>query len=371
LSKKLIIILSACLVCLATVGIVVGVCCFGKTEDAVELSIPAITVDLRAPENKVGVPVDLKSEVTDSDGRKLTDDEWLLGCKFSKAYIKSLGVGDYVFAYKSEKAYGTIRLTVTDNEKPAYLFEREIPEEVPFFSDVLLPGMVKEQDSYQDDCEPSYRLTENGSEISFKTVDGKFFAESLAGGKYEWIATIVKGGKVYEYKQEFMVSTFGQWLKSIENELIFNVQTGEYLTADNGVYTVDTSANNGDFFFNVDNSVLRKAISAGKTRVCVEVVTDKAVYGGEEHTGSMWLSNGWKGYVWAFSGKDEYDEDTTGDNSTPPRISGMKTTDDGKYRYYTTGFLKEEYFSAQSKNPLQLQFANKARVNATLKISFE
>lgn len=44
---------------------------------------------------------------------------------------------------------------------------------------------------------------------------------------------------------------------------------------------------------------------------------------------------------------------------------------DGKFNYYTTGFLRETYFSGASKNPLQLDFANKAKVKAIVKVSFE
>ena len=43
----------------------------------------------------------------------------------------------------------------------------------------------------------------------------------------------------------------------------------------------------------------------------------------------------------------------------------------GKFNYYTTGFLRDSYFSAASKNPLQLDFANKAKVKATIGVSFE
>lgn len=64
----------------------------------------------------------------------------------------------------------------------------------------------------------------------------------------------------------------------------------------------------------------------------------------------------------------EYDEDSSAEAS--PRISGMKIVN-GKFNYYTTGFLRDSYFSAASKNPLQLDFANKAKVKATIGVSFE
>lgn len=342
----------------------------GKKDDGsiTEISIPAITVDLRAPENKADVPADVKSEVFDASGRKLDETEWLLNSKFSKAYIRSLGAGEYTFTYKTEKTTGIIRLTVTDTEKPAYVFVSEIPETIPFYSSIILPKAVKDQDSYQDDYEATYTLTKDGEIAEFSETENGYEAAALKQGEYVWTATIVKNDVAYEYSQSFIVGTFEAWLKDKENELWLDKQSGSYLQAQGGTYEIDTFANNDMFSYTIENSVLQIAMAAGKTKVRVEALCDKIVDGGEEGTGTIWLSNNWKGYVWAFSGAKEYDKDDSAEIS--PRISGMKIVD-GKFNYYTTGFLRETYFSAASKNLLQLDFANKAKVKATVKVSFE
>lgn len=333
-----------------------------------EISIPAIAVDLSAPENKAEVPADVKSEVFDQSGRKLDNTEWLLNSKFSKAYIRSLGVGEYTFTYKTEKTTGTIHLTITDNEKPAYVFLSEIPETLSYLSSINLPKIVKDQDSYQGDYVAEYTLTKDGERTEFSEMENGYSVSRLKEGEYRWTATILKESVSYEYFQTFVVCPFDEWLKEKENELWLDKQSGNYLQAQEGAYIIDTSTNGDMFSYTIDNSVLQTAMAAGKTKVCVEVLCDKIVDGGETGTGSIWLSNGWKGYVWAFSGADEYDKDDSAEAS--PRISGMKMVN-GKYNYYTTGFLRDSYFSAASKNPLQLDFANKAKVNATVTITFE
>lgn len=342
--------------------------CKNNGDAITEISIPAISVDLCAPENKAEVPADVKSEVFDETGRKLDDSEWLLNSKFSKAYIRALGVGEYTFTYKTEKTTGVIRLTVTDNQKPAYVFFSEIPEKLPFLSNVQLPKIVKDQDSYQGDYPATYKLTKNGEEAEFSETESGYFAAALKEGEYRWTATILKESVSYEYFQTFTVGTFDEWLKDNENELWLNKQSGNYLQSENGEYEIDTSLNNDMFSYTIDNSVLQIAMAAGKTKVRVDVLCDKIVDGGEQGSGSMWLSNGWKGYVWAFSGAKEYDTDYSTEES--PRISGMKIIN-GKFNYYTVGFLRDSYFSANSKNPLQLDFANKAKVRAVVTISFE
>lgn len=356
--------------CAASVSFGALICGCGKNDDGkiTEITIPAITVDLRAPENRAEVPADVKSEVFDKNGRKLDSGEWLLNSKFSKSYIKSLGAGEYTFTYKTERTTGTIHLVITDNEKPAYVFSSEIPETLLFRSDVDLPKMVKDQDSYQADYTAAYALTKNGEAAEFSETENGYVAAALTEGEYRWTATIEKDGVSYEYFQTFAVGTFDDWLKAKENELWLDKQNGDYLRSDGGEYEIDTSANNDMFSYTIDNSVLQIAMSAGKTKVRVEVLCDKIVDGGEAGTGSLWLSNSWKGYVWAFSGAVEYDEDSSAEAS--PRISGMKIVN-GKFNYYTTGFLRDSYFSAASKNPLQLDFANKAKVKATIGVSFE
>ena len=336
----------------------------------IEIEIPTVTVDLSAPENKVGVSAAEKSEVFDSSGRKLTAEEWLLNSKFSKAYIKRLGAGEYTFSYKSETKKGTIKLIVTDDGKPNYVFASEVPDTLNYLEKARLPRLVREQDSYQDDYSPAYSLKKGDEEIEVaETDDGEGFVSSkLEAGDYVWKAVIEKDGKTFEYARTFSVTTFEQWLTSIQDEIILDKQTGEYIKAENGKYPIDTT-NNGDMFsYTIDNSVLRIAMTAGKTMVKAEVLSDRLIDGGETvNNGTLWLSNGWKGYQWAFSGANEYTEDKSKDK--PPRISGMKKDGD-KFNYYTTGYLNNSYFSAESKNPLQLDFANGAKAKTLVTITF-
>ena len=94
------------------------------------INIPQVTVDLQNPENKVEVPAEEPSKVFDRFGNPLTDSQWLLNSKFAKSYIQSLGAGSYTFTYESAAATGTVPLTVTDEQKPDYVFTSEIPETV-------------------------------------------------------------------------------------------------------------------------------------------------------------------------------------------------------------------------------------------------
>ena len=340
---------------------------FGCAGDKVtEINIPAVTVDLSAPENRVEVSASEKSEVFDESGRKLGESEWLLNSKFSKAYIRSLGAGEYKFTYKSAKHTGTITLVVKDEAAPAYVFAAELKESYDFLSSPVLPLLVKEQDSYQEDFEPTYELKKDGEVFETTAAENGFVTGELTGGAYEWKATIIKGGETYEFKKRFKVGTFEEWLKAKENAFLFDAQTGEYLAAENGVYKVNTE-NNGDMFsYKVDNSVLQIAMKAGKTKFRVEILSDRII-DAEAGNGSAWCSNGWKGYVWAFSGATEYEEDKL--NDVPPRFSGMKITENG-YLYYTEGLLIDKYFEKDPEKPLQIDFANGAKTVASISVTF-
>ncbi len=340
---------------------------FGCVGDKVtEINIPAVTVDLSAPENRVEVSASEKSEVFDASGRKLGENEWLLNSKFSKAYIRSLGAGEYKFTYKSAKHTGTITLVIKDEAAPAYVFAAELKESYDFLSSPVLPFLVKEQDSYQEDFEPTYELKKDGEVYETTAAANGFITGELTGGAYEWKATIIKDGETYEFKKSFKVGTFEEWLKAKENAFLLDAQTGEYLAAENGVYKVNTE-NNGDMFsYKVDNSVLQIAMKAGKTKFRVEILSDKIIDVGAGN-GSAWCSNGWKGYVWAFSGAAEYEEDKLSD--VPPRFSGMKITENG-YLYYTEGLLIDRYFEKDPEKSLQIDFANGAKVAASISVTF-
>lgn len=335
-------------------------------EEVTEINIPAVTVDLSAPENRVEVSASEKSEVFDESGRKLGENEWLLNSKFSKAYIRSLGAGEYKFTYKSAKHTGKITLVVKDEAAPAYVFAAELKEKYDFLSSPVLPLLVKEQDSYQEDFEPTYELKKDGEVYETTAAENGFVTGELTGGAYEWKATVIKGGKTFEFKKSFKVGTFEDWLKTKENAFLFDAQTGEYLAAENGVYKVNTASNGDMFSYKVDNSVLQIAMKAGKTKFRVEVLSDVIIDVGAGN-GSAWCSNGWKGYVWAFSGAAEYEENKL--NDVPPRFSGMKITENG-YLYYTEGLLIDKYFETDPEKPLQIDFANGAKAAASISVTF-
>lgn len=330
------------------------------------ITIHDVTVDLSAPENKVAVSQTEKSTVKDSDGRTLTDKEWLLNSKFAKSYIQSLGSGEYVFTYETSTKKGTIKLIITDKEKPGYLFGFAMQSEYNYLETVQLPYLVKDQDNYQGDYVPTYKLYKGAEEMTFNAADNGFVTDKLSAGSYLWKAVIEKGDKVFEYSSEFRVKTFEEWLASVADSMLFNKQTNEFIKAENGKYVIDTTANGDMYSYTVDNSVLQVAMTAGKTAVKVEVLSD-VIIDAEKNNGDLWLSNGWRGYVWAFSGVKEYVEDKSAE--APPRISGMQKVGDN-FNYYTTGYLKNSYFSAESKNPLQLDFANGAKAKAIVTISF-
>lgn len=330
--------------------------------EVVEITIPTVTADLSAPENKVAVSANEKSEVFDKNGRKLTDEEWLLNSKFSKAYIKSLGMGEYEFSYRSKTKKGTIKLVITDDNKPNYVFDFDLAASFNYLERVNLPKLVKEQDSYQEDYTPVYTLEKDGGKVE---LDG-FLTPKLEAGSYVWKAVIEKGGKTFEYVGNFVVKTFEEWLSEIRDTMLFDNQTGEYIKSVDGKYPIDTTNNAGMFSYTVDNSILQSAMTAGKTQVKVEVLSD-VIINADQGNGDLWLSNGWNGYVWAFSDSKEYFEDKS--NDLPPRISGMTKVGD-KFNYYTTGYLRNAYFSASSKNPLQLDFANGAKAKTVVTVTF-
>ena len=131
-----------------------------------------------------------------------------------------------------------------------------------------------------------------------------FVSPKLDAGDYVWKAVIEKDGKTFEYVRNFTVKTFEQWIVSIEDELLLDKQTGAFIKAENGKYAVDTTNNNEMFSYTIDNSILQAAMTAGKTQVKVEVLSEVVINLDENGTGNgtLWLSNSWKGYVWAFSG---------------------------------------------------------------------
>ncbi len=334
----------------------------GKSAHLKTITIPAITVDLQAPENRVEVPSDEPSRVYDAEGNALTDAQWLLNSKFAKDYIRQLGEGSYTFQYEGTTSQGTISLTVTDSQKPDYLFTAELPETVQFFSTLTLPELVKNQDSYQDDCSVSYALKRGEQTIELE--DG-FVTPNLKEGTYTWTASAMKDGEPWEFTQSFYVQSFAEYLASMENELLKDNQTGEYLKIQDGIYTADASANTLDYYYSINHKVLELAVQAGMKTVTFTIVLDEPLI--YESTGSIWISNNWSGFVFGLMGTGP---ETIG--SLPLSASNLNYgkiySEGGRYIYQGTVYLSLDVFTIAQ--PLTMQF-NLAKCIADVTVEFQ
>ncbi len=346
------------------------------------ITIPDVTVDLVAPENKVQVPADEKSEMFDANGNKLTAKQWLLNSKFSKSYIQSLGVGEYTFTYKSATKTGTVKLIITDNAQLDYVFLGQVPEMLTYMEQIQLPVLVKNQDSYQEVYEPTYSLTKDGEAIEYVTVGETFQTNALMQGDYQWIATVGEGERAKTFSQSFYVQSFEEYELSKRNELLYSNQMGAYIPYEDGKYFIDLSNNGNMVYFPIDWEVTDKAITAGKTRAEFKLTTNTwfcerdtngdLIVG--EHAGSMWVTNSWKGYNIGCSGKDNK-VDNCETNESYPLISNIEVDDKGTadesddtYTYIIVAFLKRAYFNIAQ--PLELSFAYGCNVQADLEITF-
>ena len=332
--------------------------------DLETISIPDIVVDLASPENKVEVPSNEPSSVYDAQGRQLTSEEWLLNSKFAKTYIVKLGVGEYTFEYRSSTKKGTIALTITDDQRPKYIFSYDIPDVVIYLEQIELPTVIMDQDSYQSGAYIEYSLLKEDTRIEVAESENGYITPALDAGSYSWVASCQKNGVTYEYTQTFEVQTFDAWVETQREEFFFDEQKQEFVAyTENEGYIVDTSSNSGDFKYSIAHEIIRKAMSAGKTKATFTVITD-VIIGGDN--GTVWFTNGWKGYAVGFSNdKENYKDNSTGN---PPYISSMEINGDS-YIYKGTAFLLEAYFS--ENNPLELQFANGAKCTAAVSITFE
>lgn len=313
--------------------------------------IPAITVDLQAPENRVEVPADEASTVYDAQGNVLTKNQWLLNSKFAKSYIQSLGTGTYQFRYESATATGTINLTITDSQAPDYLFTGELPETVVFLSSLTLPELVKNQDSYQSDCTVSYALKKGEETVA---LEEDFVTPALTAGSYTWTANVMKDGTSYEFTQSFYVQSITEYLSSMQDELLLDKQSGKYIPAQDGVYSLDIRNNTLDYFYTVNPQVLSAAMTAGlETAVFTVTVDAPLIYG---DTGSLWISNGWNGYVFGMTGANPYTDNRL-DKSFPNRFISALEIVDGKYVYKGTVHLDPVTFTEVQALTLQFNFA--------------
>ena len=206
-------------------------------KDPVQITIPSLTVDLYDPENKVDVNAKEVSVVTDKNGRQLTNEEWLLNSKFSKEYIRSLGVGVYEFSYKSENYYGTIILTVEDKQAPNLAFEYQVPSVIETCDKIDLPELIRGQDSYQDELQAEYSVSVNGEEREI--VNGQVAFE--VGANYVYTAVVQKNNQEYTFKQEFRGETAQDIIERRKQALI-----DKFLTIDGWQSNANNFVNNGD-----------------------------------------------------------------------------------------------------------------------------
>ena len=332
------------------------------------IQIPEVTVDLQSPENKVQVPAEEPSKVMDASGQQLSDAQWLMNSKFSKSYIQSLGAGSYTFTYESAASTGTIHLTITDKEKPNYVFSSEIPQTVAFLDSLFLPRLVKEQDSYQEDFEVSYQLSCAETAVELLEKPEGFQTEALNAGDYVWTATLTKDGTVHTYTHNFHVQGFDEYLQSNLDTLFFDEQTKTYLAAEDGKFAVNTHGNTDIFRYTVSQDVIEKAISAGKTWVVLTVAVDKP-YAGDasgENKGSFWMTDSWNKYNIGCSSLIPFRKDLRGTSNSS--VVSMSVAD-GSYIYRMEGDLRLGQFTQST--PLQYFFADGIQCQAEMTLSFE
>ena len=332
------------------------------------IQIPEVTVDLQSPENKVQVPAEEPSKVMDASGQQLSDAQWLMNSKFSKSYIQSLGTGSYTFTYESSTSTGTIYLTVTDEEKPNYVFSEEIPQTVAFLDSLFLPRLVKEQDSYQGDYEVSYQLCCGENAVELLEKPEGFQTEALMSGDYAWTATLKKDGVEHTYTHRFHVQSFDEYLQSNLDTLFFDEQTKGYLAAEDGKFAVNTHGNTDIFRYTVSQDVIEKAISAGKTWVVLTIAVDKPYAGdaGGENKGSFWMTDSWNQYNIGCSGLSPFRKDLR--NTSNSSVVSM-SVENGSYIYRMEGDLRLGQFTQST--PLQYFFADGIQCQAEMTLSFE
>ncbi|MBQ6831397.1 MAG: hypothetical protein IJO28_02060 [Oscillospiraceae bacterium] len=332
------------------------------------IDIPQVTVDLQNPENKVDVPVQESSKVFDENGQQLSDNEWLLNSKFAKSYIQSLGAGSYTFTYESAAATGTIYLTVTDEEKPNYVFSTDIPQTVDYLNSLFLPRLVKEQDSYQGDYEVRYQLRCAETEVELLEKPDGFQTEALEAGDYVWTATLSVDGTEHTYTHSFHVQSFDEYLQANLDTLFFDEQAKVHLAAQEGVFTVNTQDNADIFRYTVSQSIIEKAISAGKTWVVLTIAVDKpyAAEAAGENKGSFWMTDSWNQYNIGCNSLTPYTDDLR--NRGISAVVSMAKKD-GKYVYCMEGDLRLGYFTEST--PLQYFFADGIQCQAQMTLSFK
>ena len=246
--------------------------------EPVQVSFADIVIDLADPENVVieADPFE-ESEVFDASGRKLTDKEWLLNSKFAKSYISSLPLGEHIFEYSSLTKYGTIKITITDNAAPRYLFSHGVDSVIKFEDEVKLPFLVKDQDSYQDDYDITYLLYklegESKTEISVEEMQTGYSVDAPSG-VYQWVATASLGEKTHQFSLGFRKETFDEYIERKKDVLVFDAGRGVYVKNINGAYEINTTVQEY-YTYSVSNDIIRSAIKAGK-KIGVRLTMEEA-----------------------------------------------------------------------------------------------
>ncbi len=339
-----------------------------------EISIPTVMVDLYNPENKVEVSETAPSTVVDEAGRTLTEKEWLLNSKFSKGYIRSLGVGTYTFQYSSVKEFGTITLVIKDEQNPNYVFYFEMDELVEYDSKLLLPKMVKNPDSYQEDCTVAYKLYElvgeQKTEKEFIEYNERAFTALDLTGSYIWQATVSDGENAFDYEREFSLETYELYKARVMPTMVFNAETNKYCPYDGKYITLDSmqlgTMDDDQYDFNISNEEILKQISLGNDCATLTFESTNGDFFGVRENGAtdtgLWVTNGWSSWFYSITAAAD------GETSTS-NLSIVKTTlGDNSYRYVVKVRLEEAHFS--NNQPLQMKFTYNCRRVCRMTVEF-
>lgn len=339
-----------------------------------EISIPTVTVDLYNPENRVVVSETEPSTVIDQNGRTLTDKEWLLNSKFSKSYIRSLGVGTYTFQYSSAKEFGTITLIIKDEQNPNYVFYFEMDELVEYDSKLLLPKMVKNPDSYQEDCTVDYKLYKDKDgqkeEIAFVEYNERAFTALDLTGSYTWQATVSDGENPFEYERAFSLESYETYKARVMPTMVFNAETNKYCPYDGEYITLDSmqlgTMDDDQYDFNISNEEILKQISLGNDCATLTFESTNGDFFGVRENGAtdtgLWVTNGWSSWFYSITAA------TDGETLTSNLAIVKTTLGDNSYRYVVKVRLEEAHFS--NNQPLQMKFTYNCRRVCRMTVEF-
>ena len=339
--------------------------------EPMQISFADLVIDLSDPENVVSEADPFEdSKVFDAAGRKLTEKEWLLNSKFAKSYIKSLPLGEHIFEYSSATKYGTIKIVITDNAAPQYLFSFGLESVLKYEEKQILPRLVKDQDSYQDDYDISYELYQVESET--KTIipvleeqDG--YSADLVPGYYQWVATTTLNDKTHKFSLDFRKESFDEYIIRKKDVLLYDAGRGVYVKNVKGQYEINTTVQEY-YTYSVPNDIINNAIKAGK-RIGIRLTMT------EPTKTRLWITNGYWGsqnerLTWPYDG-DSVEKDT---------FTITTYVEDGKYVYGIVTDLRADQFAKNESlavlytsqfNPSREDSDTWQSISASLEIWFE